>query len=190
MKLTLLFLSLTLSTVGCVNLSELRDRVNRGFSRDGLTPEERYAKEREDREKFKAEQEAAEAAHWAALEECQKKARADKLTDMKRWDKCYPSTRQGLSKNNHAAFFLYYDGNKPTYVYFDKNEKFLIIELDQEAIDARRDEYRRANEVAENQRLMRLQMYFSNENSRQLNDTIRKQNCIRNSSPNTAMYCY
>lgn len=194
--------------MGCASLEE---KMQRAFSKDGLTSSERFEKQRAEqaereaaREKAEQIKQAEDAARQKAEDEklaaCIKFCNENKYTDMKRFETCSVPDRKGLAKNSIATFYFWYNGNEPFYAYFDKVGKLLVMEKDQETIDkrhaeykrdeeARRAEYKRDLEVLENQKLKRLEIYSANKNANKLNDTIRIENCRRNSSPMAAVYC-
>jgi len=164
--------------IGCAGFDKTLQRT---FSHDRMTPEERAQKQ--------AEYEAQVEYEKLAFETCMKNAFENKFTDMKRWETCSPPERKGLAKNNSATFYLWYDGNEPYYAYFDKEGKFLIEEIDDETINARRLERKQDRQHADNKNMQLYQIWSAQQNSNNLNRTIQKQNCINRSSPGTAMYC-
>ena len=191
-SLVILFV-ISFFSFGCSTLNKMGESIDRAISRDGLTSAERAEAFRKDQEEKRAKRIADEKEAEEKLQACIRFCNDNKYSDMKRFETCKPPDRKGLAKNSVATFYFWYElTDGPTYYYFDKNGKFIIEEIDQETIYARRSERIRQAETAENLRLQRIQTYNSSiavQNQSDQNREQRRQNCIRNSSAAAAPYC-
>lgn len=122
--------------IGCISFKEFNDKIERATNSDGLTKDERIAKDEDSAKEI----EEKNQIRLVEVKACYDNSMKKKLSRMQADELCVPPNRKGLTNNNIAPFYFWYDGTEPFYQFYSKEGNFVLQEIDQTTIDQRRRE--------------------------------------------------